>query len=407
MDDVLNLNSIPLSENYSETRYEAMSQIRYPLNIAQCRNCGHVQLTDIIDTKLLWNSYTYFTSNSHGMYDHFVEIARETKEFIFEGSFTNQFAIDIGSNDGTFLQIAKNRGAKVLGVDPAIDVAKYANSQGIPTIISVLNPETTNAIIAEYGQADLVTAFNVFAHTDDLQNFVGLLHRLLKPGGLFVFEAQYLRDIIQKNLIATFFHEHMSHHSLLPLSSFLNSLGLQLFHALEYESQQGSIVGFCIKSNNPIERSDKLNLLLALEDSENLNSLESMTSLRVRFEKNKIAVSQFLETRKQSGYRILGYGASRSGPTLIIQFELDNKIDYVVDDDTKKHGKFETGAGFEILPSETLLDYPKTVAIILAWVHAEKIIEDNIAFIKAGGEFLVLSPDPRIISQNGVELLVS
>lgn len=404
--EVLALAPIPLSENYSDSKNEALSQERFPLNICQCESCGHVQLVDIVSNDLLWGSYSYFSNKSFGMLAHLKSIADRIKFYISGNSLTNKTVIDIGSNDGSFLQIVRNEGATVLGVDPAIDVANFAISNGIPTIISTLNESSAEMILSNFGQADIITAFNVFAHTDDLIKFVNLIQKLLKPGGLFVFEAQYLKDIIEKNLIATFFHEHMSHHSLLSLEPFLRERGLMLFHAEQYPIQHGSIVGYCLNEKFEGEKSKELQSLLLDESRMMLTSKSSMEALRSKFESGRGEVHRFLNSKKNDGFEIVGYGASRSGPTLIIQYKLEEFLRLVIDDDESKYKRFETGSGLEIVNSKFLYDEPRTVAVILAWVQVQRIIERNDRFIRSGGEFLILSPSPYVYSSRGVEYLV-
>lgn len=401
----LELNPIPLSENYSKSHDKAVSQTRYPLQVRQCATCWHVQLVDIVDTKLLWNSYSYFTNKSAGMLEHFKEISLKLETFIPENSFNDCFVVDIGSNDGTFLKVVKELGAQVLGVDPAREVANYALTQGVPTIVSVLNLETVELILSKYGQADVVTAFNVFAHTDDLREFTTLIGKLLKPGGILVFEAQYLRDIIERNLIATFFHEHMSHHSLVSLVPFLESLDFYIFHADRLEIQHGSIVGYCTFKYPRRELDSGLGGLIMKEQELGLDSTRGVEILRRRFMLNKIAVKSYLTSKKKDAV-IFGYGASRSGPTLIIQFELEDFIEFVVDDDENKLGKFETGAGYEIRATSYLLENPRSIAVILAWVQAPKIIAKHSSFTNSGGEFLILSPNPHIVSSKGIRYLI-
>ena len=398
---MLKLLPIPLSENYSNSREESLSQTRYDLEISQCLDCGHVQLVNVIDTELLWNSYSYYSKNSHGMSQHFETIASLIEKYKPQNLFEKNLVVDIGSNDGTFLKIMQQKGYEIIGIDPAKEVANYAIGNGVPTIISVLSDEVATRVIDDYGQADIVTAFNVFAHTDDLIGFISAVGKMLKPGGLFVFEAQYLRDILEQDLIATFFHEHMSHHSLSPLIGFLKSNNLNLFHAERFKIQHGSIVGLCIKGNSTMY-TESLEKLLDEEASLDINSISAMKNFGDRFKKNVTLINEFLEKSKSAGMQIVGYGAARSAPTLIIQFGLGNLIDFVVDDDENKIGKYETGAGLEIFSPKAISNPSNTIAVVLAWVQLQKIIESNSNFLDQGGKFLVLSPKPHVISKTGI-----
>jgi hypothetical protein len=192
----------------------------------------------------------------------------------------------------------------------------------------------------------------------------------------------------------------MSHHSITSLSPFLHRFGLNLFHVERFPIQHGSIVGYCDRSGSH-NISQSLLKLSDLEHEINISNPSSMLGLASRLESNLEVVQNYLSNKVNQGFRIVGYGAARSGPTLIIQFGLGQILEFVVDDDPKKHNLFETGAGLRIYPSSKLLDVPRTVAVILAWVHADNIIASNFEFLKSGGEFLVISPTPFYANSQG------
>jgi 2-polyprenyl-3-methyl-5-hydroxy-6-metoxy-1,4-benzoquinol methylase len=191
---VVKLEPIPLSENYTTDRKEATKQSRYPVDVYMCADCGHVQQLDVIDSENLWDSYTYYSGDAKGMPEHFQQMADRMVAKCTPP--VGSLMVDIGSNDGSLLQPFKRSGYRVLGIDPAKEVAQKANDSGIPTIPALMSLELAQKIRAEHGPAHVICAFNVFAHADNLGEMAESVRTMLAPDGLFFFEAQYLLDII-------------------------------------------------------------------------------------------------------------------------------------------------------------------------------------------------------------------
>src|SRR3990167_2591516 len=223
---VVKLNPVPLAEKYTQTPDEARTAPKYPIDLYMCQPCGHVQLLDVINSKELWSDYTYHSGQTQGIVRHFETVSKNI--IARYAPAPGSLAIDIWSNDGTLLRFFKQAGYKVLGIDPAKEIAKKATESGIETICSTLTNEAAKKIRQKYGPASVVTAFNVYAHVDDLGDMTDGIRTLLSNDGLFVFEVQYLLDIVDHMLIGTIFHEHMSHHSLTPLTKFFDQRGLEM-----------------------------------------------------------------------------------------------------------------------------------------------------------------------------------
>lgn len=397
---VVELEPIPLSENYSTDRTVSASKPRYPVDVYMCADCGHVQHLDVIDPDILWDSYTYYSGEAKGMPEHFQQMSNK---FVAKTKPpAGALVIDIGSNDGSLLKPFQQAGYRVLGVDPATEAARRANAAGIPTIQSLMTLDLAKKIRAEHGPAHIICAFNVFAHADDLGEMVDCVRTLLAPDGLFFFEAQYLLDIIDGVLIATIFHEHMSHHSVTPMVPFLKRHGLELISAEREERiQHGSLIGSVqlAGGSRPIDSS--VGELLALETRRNLTDLQTLRDFDRKVKELRKRTFDLTTKWKQEGKSIAGYGAARSGPTLIIQLGLAGKIDYIVDDHPQKVGKYETGDGILVVPTAKLCERMPDYTVILAWVHAKKIIETNRDYLNKGGHFVVLCPETRIVGKNG------
>ncbi|MGY3605912.1 MULTISPECIES: methyltransferase domain-containing protein [unclassified Bradyrhizobium] len=396
---VVNLKPIPLSENYSTDRNVALSAARFPVDVYMCADCGHVQHLDVIDPKILWDSYTYYSGDAKGMPEHFQQVSEDILRKCAPPA--GSLIIDIGSNDGSLLKPFKNAGFQVLGIDPATEAARRANEAGIPTFRSLMTADLARRIREGHGPAHVVCAFNVFAHADDLGEMVDCVRTMLHPDGLFFFEAQYLLDIIDGVLIATIFHEHMSHHSVTPLTKFLDCHGLELIAAERARVQHGSLIGVVQLKGGRRRVEASVSRLLALEADRRLGEVQTLRDFNTRVSELREKTADLVARLKKEGAKIAGYGAARSGPTLIAQLGLAGTIDYIVDDHPQKVGKFETGDGIPVVPTAQLCERMPDYTLILAWVHANKIIDTNQEYLKRGGRFIVLCPETRVVSKDG------
>jgi SAM-dependent methyltransferase len=396
---VMALAPIPLSEKYAADRQTALNEPRYPVDLYMCAACGHVQHLDVIDSKSLWENYTYYSGEAKGMTEHFNEVAAEVLSTYLPPA--GSLVLDIGSNDGSLLKPFKNAGHRVLGVDPATAIAEQACASGIPTIPALMSLELGQTILREYGPAHVVCMFNAFAHADNLGEVLDAIRTSLAPDGVFIFEAQYLLDIIDGMLIATIFHEHMSHHSVKPLVQFLERHGLELVSVKRVRIQHGSLIGTVQLKGGPRKVDSSVEDLLELEAARKLEFPETLRQFASRFQKQKEQMGVLVQKWKQTSATVAGYGAARSGPTLIAQVGLGHTIEFIVDDHPQKMHRYTSGDGIYIYPTAELCSRMPDYCVILAWVHSAKIIESNRAYLEKGGRFVVLCPEPRIVGKDG------
>ena len=215
----LKLKKIPIGEKYFLSQKKAKTQKKIPLTISWCAHCKNVQLNEVINSKNLWNNYTYFSSQTKAILDHFNDVSKIIlKRFNLD---KNDLVFDIGSNDGSLLNYFKKQKIKVLGIDPAANVVKFANEKGIKTIKGIFDYKISKLICKKYKKAKIITAFNVFAHTENIRGMLRGIKNLLSDDGIFIFEVQYLKDIYKNKILGTFFHEHMYHHSVTSLNKLL------------------------------------------------------------------------------------------------------------------------------------------------------------------------------------------
>ena len=397
---VLKLRPIPLSENYCSDSATGKRAARYPVDVSMCADCGHVQQLDVVDAKSLWDSYTYFSGDAKGMPEHFREVAGEILQTY--RPTPGSLVIDIGSNDGSLLRPFKEAGYRVLGIDPAKEIARQATENGLETLPELMSLGLARRIRQERGPASVVCMFNAFAHADNLGEIADGIRTLLADDGVFVFESQYLADILDGMLIATIFHEHISHHSVVALRPFFERHGLELMEVVRYPHiQHGSLVGFVQRKGGPRKVEPSVGRFLEAEKSRGLNTLAPLQEFAAKVGELGRKTAALAAKLKTQGASVAGYGAARSGPTLISQLGLDDTIQYIFDDHPQKVGRYTSGDGIPIVPTAELLRRMPDYTVILAWVHAPKIIAANQKYLEKGGKFVVVSPDARLVSKLG------
>ena len=396
---VVKLEPIPLSEHYAPDAAAAKRVARFPVDVYMCADCGHVQQLDVVDSHSLWDNYTYFSGQAKGMPEHFARFA--DRVIRTHQPPAGALVVDVGSNDGSLLRPFRDAGYRVVGIDPAKEIARQATEAGILTYPELMSLDLARRIRAEHGPAHVVCAFNAYAHADDMAEMTEAIRHLMHDEALFFFEVQYLLDIIDGVLIATIFHEHMSHHSMKPLARFLDGRGLELIEVERVPIQHGSVIGTVQVKGGRRPAGPSVREILALEEQRKLADVATLRQFAGRLSELRTTGRRLAGEWQRSKLQVAGYGAARSGPTLIAQLGLGGAIDFIVDDHPQKVGRYSPGDGIRIEPTRTLLERMPPYTVILAWVHAEKIIETNRAYLERGGRFVVLCPDIRVVDRSG------
>ena len=389
----LKLKNIPLGEKYSKVKSIAKNSFRFPLNLGWCEKCRTLQTMEIISPRLLWSDFTYLSSQTKAIVDHFKILSGNIiKKFKVK---KNHLIIDIGSNDGTFLRFFKDKKCRVLGVDPAKNVVRIAKNNGINTIPEFFDLKIAKKISKKNKKAKIVTCFNTFAHAPNMREIIKGIKEILADDGIFIFECQYLSDIYKKKILGTIFHEHMYHHSVTSLDNFFRSFGLDLFDVKKVNIQKGSIIGFvCKKNKKSISKSVKN--LLKLERLSGDIELKKLVDLKKFINLQKTKASKILKPYK--GKIIGAFGSARSGPTLAFNYGLDKSFGMFFDDHPLKVGKYSYFNGLRVLPTKQISTINPAILIILAYLHSKKIVKKNIKYLKNGGKFLAVYPKVSLIT---------
>ena len=350
----------------------------------------------IISPNYLFEDYVYVSGTSPVFVKHFEEYAKLViSEFdIHQGSLV----VEIGSNDGTLLKYFQDAGMKVLGIDPAIEIAKKATDLGIETMPVFFNAKLAKILRNKRGPASIITANNVFAHVDDLIGFTQGVRELLAEDGVFIFEVSYLVDVFEKTLFDTVYHEHLSYHSVGPLHQFFKAQGLELIEVTRIKTHGGSLRGIVQLSSGNRKVSKSVVNLITLESKLKLDKAYTLKHYINKIDKLKQKIQLQLYEIKKSGKRIVGYGAPAKATTLMYHFGLGpNILDFIVDDSPLKQGLYSPGMYIPVFPSSTLYEKNPDYILILAWNFADSIINNHLAFSNAGGKFIIPLPEVVIV----------
>lgn len=392
---VLSFGETPLANAYLSSADLGKPELFAPLVVNACNACKLVQLRDVVDPKVLFSNYLYVSGTSPVFVAHFAEYAKTVAERF--ALTKDSFVVDVGSNDGVLLSHFKKLGMKILGIDPAENIAAEARKNGIPTQATFFTPKTARDIAAEHGKASIITANNVFTHTDDVVGFVESVKELLRPEGVFIFENQYLKDLIEENLFDMIYHEHLCYYHLTPLVPFFKRRGLRIFDVEHVPTHGGSIRVYVGRENGPHKTSGKVQNILDGESA--LNTVSTYHSFAKRIDAIGKKLHSLLGEFHRQGKRIVGYGAPAKATTLCYALGVDGgMLEYIVDDAPMKQGLHMPGTHIPIRAPDTLYTDTPGVCLILAWNFADSIVKNHQPFIENGGVFIVPVPEPRILS---------
>jgi SAM-dependent methyltransferase len=361
----------------------------YPLDVRICDRCLLVQLPTYVSAESIFGEYAYFSSYSDSWVAHAERLVEEAVRRQALGPESR--VVEVASNDGYLLQHVLARGIGALGVEPAGNIAAVAAAKGIPTLNEYFGQRTAALIVDESGPADYVVANNVFAHVPDLNDFTAGLATLLRPGGLLSIEVAYLPRLIERNEFDTIYHEHFMYYTVLSAESVLARHGLRILDIEELDTHGGSIRLWVVHDDDGRPTTDAVGAIKARELAVGYGKPEGYAGFGPRVEATKRDLLDFLIRERRNGSRIVGYGAPGKANTLLnfcgIRTDL---IEFLVDRNPYKHGRFTPGTHIPILAPEHLDEVRPDIILIMPW-NLRSEVAAQLAYTREWGARLIVA----------------
>ena len=383
----INFGNLPLINNYTIKK----NLKKYPTIISQCQNCLLIQLKYSVPDKLLFpNNYSYLSGNSEEKINNFISILAKIKK---TSKKKNPQILDIGSNDGSFLEIVKKKYPKVLGVEPT-NTARNAIKKGINTIKKSLNFKLAKKILNKYSKFDFIIASNFFAQTNNLKEILKSIKLILDKKGLLIVEVQYLYELLLQKGFDSFHHEHVAYYTLSSITKLLEKYNLYVFDAEKLKVHGGMLRVYISLNKKPITK--KMKKILASENDRNIiNKIKNLNLFRIKFS-NKL--NKFFYNLKKKGKKIYGMGAAPRACVMLNSANLTkNEIDLVGEvSKSLKCNKYVPGTNIMVKNEKKIIKDKPDYVVILAW-HLKRRIINLLSKKGYKGNFIIPLPILKVI----------
>ena len=390
---IVHLGKIALVGNFFKKK---RNQKKYNISLNYCLYCKHVQISECLSPDLLFKNYLWETGISKSNISLIKKILVKLKKL---GISKKSKILEIASNDGSFIQILKRKfNAFAIGVDPAKNLAKKANSKKIFTINNYFNYKLSHSIKKKFSKFDFIFARNVIAHLNNPNQVFKGIENLLKDNGVLILEVPHLLNILNKNQYDNIFHEHVGFHSLRSIKDLCEQNQLKVFDVETIDSQGGSIRCYICKNKSKKSISRKTKNILKIEKKSNLFSGKNLEKFKFKIKNHSKNMNRLIHDLKKKKNKISVYGASGKGQALMQFAKIDNKlIDYVFDKSKLKQGRFTPGTNIKIRDPKHISRNKVDYLIILSWNIKNEIMKQEKIFLKKGGKFIIPFPKPKIL----------
>jgi len=392
----MSFGKMPIANGFL-TSDQIQNEYFFELAPAFCSYCGMFQLIEQPgQQKMFHENYAFFSSTSNYMQAHFKQFSEMVIKYVLADR-QEPFVVELGSNDGIMLRNFKDAGVRHLGIEPSENVANVARSEGVETLSEFFNIELADKIVEKHGQADSVLCANVMCHIPNLNSIAKGIKRLLKPDGMLIFEDPYLGDMIAKTSYDQIYDEHVFIFSATSVSWAFAQQGLELID-VQPQITHGGSMRYLLALKGSHHVSSNVDDLLQKEQKQGLHKKETFDKFRQNCETSRKALKELLETLKQKGERVVGYGATSKSTTVINYSDIGPEhIEFISDTTPIKQGKLTPGAHIPVKPYEDFLHNPPDYALLFAWNHATEIFEKENSFTNGGGKWIKFIPQVEVI----------
>ena len=385
----VDLGMSPPCESYLAADQLDEGETFYPLHVRVCPECLLVQLPAYIPAEDIFSDYAYFSSYSDSWVRHAERFVDQAASRLGLGD--GSFVVEVASNDGYLLQHSVARGIRSLGIEPAANVAEAAVARGVPTEVTFLGEETGSKVAEKHGKADLVVANNVFAHVPDIVDFSKGLRALVADDGYVSIEIPHLLRLIRGNEYDTIYHEHFSYLSLLTTQRVLAAAGLTVVDVEELPTHGGSLRTWSMPTESARPATLSVAAVLAAEADAGLHTVEGHDGFAAAVAKVRNDLVEFLVDCARDGKKVVAYGAPGKGNTLLNHCGIrSDLVEFSVDRNPHKHGKFLPGTHIPIHPVEALAEARPDYVLVMPW-NLRKEISAQLEYVREWGARLVVA----------------
>ncbi len=388
LDKIISLGSTPLANSFLQQK-DFSHEKSFPLEVYFCSNCHLAQLIDIVSKTHLFSDYVYFYSKMPTASDHFTRYTNDVmKRFITNPK--KELVLEFGSNDGILLKAFQEKGCKrVLGIDPAKNIVKVANENGIPTIADFFSYAQAKKISKTHGKAKVIIANNTVAHINDLHDMMKGIQQVLDSEGVFIFEAPYLIDMFENLAYDSIYHEHLSYLAISPLDYLFKMYSMEIFD-VELVERQGISIRVFVSRSNSRTVTKNVDKLRSKEKKLGLDTIKNYYALANKIEKSKNKLHKLLSDLKKKKLILAAYGSPARGNTVLNYCNIGpNILDFATEELPSKIGYYTPGMHIPVISIDAARKSPPDYYLLLAWNYTDAIIKKEKAFLENGGKFII------------------
>lgn len=396
LDRFLSLGEVPLVNALPQSARDAAGAETFPLDVQRCVACSHMQLTGYLEPEVVFRDYAYVSGYAETVVAHGGSLARH---YVGSGLLAERpLVAELASNDGAVLRAFQPH-ARVIGIDPARNVAAIANANGVPTVAEFFGQALVPRLLAEHGRPRLVIARNVLAHVPALSDFVAGVAHWLAPGGVFHVEVPYVTEMLRTTAFDTIYHEHLSYFSISDIDHLMRAAGLELFD-VELIGLHGGSLLLRSSQSGAHDQSPRLQHCLGQETRLGLRDGAVHRRFAADVDRLRVELPRFLTELRTRGARIGAYGAAAKGVVLANVCGLGTDlIELVADRSPHKQGRWIPGTCIPIVSPEQMLATPPDYLVVFAWNFFDEIAEQLRPFTRAGGRFILPIPTPHVVEE--------